>query len=218
MDSSKSMDEYKKEWFNQVETDSINLFSIAEKAIEKKPNLSVIIVKRLPRYDRSSKDILGIKSKLSAFGNTVYDQLWMRRGCPKNIHIVELNLNCQDSAYLKKVIFDDVKNINFDGIHLRGPGASRHFTYRAVQAIKPVLESVHKNVLPGLAKPLFPRSRKPHSMPASNNTVNKDNHSDCEQAQYMKQKLQQRKTYAQATKSETVYSVPTSNYYGSLNC
>ena len=32
MDTSKSIDEYKKEWFNQAEEDSKNLFNIAEEA------------------------------------------------------------------------------------------------------------------------------------------------------------------------------------------
>jgi len=63
MGASKEISKYKEEWFNQVETDSKNLFILAEEAVGKNPNLNVIIVKRLPRYDRSSRDIIGIKSQ-----------------------------------------------------------------------------------------------------------------------------------------------------------
>ena len=184
-----------------MEKDSENLFTIAEEAIKRKPNLNVIIVKRLPRYDRSSKDILGIKAKLSVFGNNAYDQLWIKKGSPKNIHIIELNINCDNSSYLRKLVYGDGQDRIFDGTHLRGPGGSRHFTYRAVQSLKPVLKSLHPAVQTG---------------PVQGNK-GKDDHSNCEQTRYMEQKLQQRKSYAQAAKSETTYNVPTSNYYASLN-
>jgi hypothetical protein len=61
MDTSKDIEDYKKEWLYHVEKDSINLFEIAEEAIKKKPNLKVVIIKRLPRFDRSTHDIIGIK-------------------------------------------------------------------------------------------------------------------------------------------------------------
>ena len=46
---------------------------------------NVIIVKRLPRFDRSNEDIIGIKSQLSTYANSVYDQLLIKRGNPNNI-------------------------------------------------------------------------------------------------------------------------------------
>ena len=65
MDSRKTIEEYKKEWFAKVEDDSRNLFDIAKKALDTKNVKKVIIMKRLPRYDRSSSDLTGIKSQLS---------------------------------------------------------------------------------------------------------------------------------------------------------
>ena len=92
MDTKKDIGVYKEEWFNQVEEDSKNLFKVAEDAIKKKPDLEVIIVKRLPRFDRSSQDIIGVKSKLSSYANAVYDQLWLKRGSPSNIQIEIITL------------------------------------------------------------------------------------------------------------------------------
>ena len=71
MDHDKDIEEYKKEWFAKTEQDSADLFDVAERAIKDKPNTKVIIVKRLPRYDPPSSDPLGIKKKLSKFGNNV---------------------------------------------------------------------------------------------------------------------------------------------------
>ena len=45
--------------------------------------MKVIIVKRLPRYDSSAADPLGIKANLSQFANSVYDQLWFKKGGQK---------------------------------------------------------------------------------------------------------------------------------------
>jgi hypothetical protein len=41
MDTKKNVDDYKKEWFNQVEQDSKNLFLIAEDAIKTRPDLKI---------------------------------------------------------------------------------------------------------------------------------------------------------------------------------
>ena len=134
MDSKRDIEEEKRGWFSQAEEDSKKLFKLAEDALKRKPSLKIIIIKRLPRYDRSSQDILGIKSEISNFANLVLDQEWS----PKNMHIVELNL-IQGSNNLRSLIYGSPKYNHVDGIHLRGPGAQRHFTYRAAQAIKQAL-------------------------------------------------------------------------------
>ena len=86
-------------------------------------------------------DPKGTKSKLSIFANSVYDQLWFKRGGPKNIHIVNFEIGSDDSKYLKEIIFGLSSDRQYDGIHLRGNGHSRHFTYRAIQAIRPAIVS-----------------------------------------------------------------------------
>ena len=71
MDPEKDIREYHKEWFQMAEEVSTNLYKVAEDAIAADLNLNVILVKRLPRFDRSANDILGIKHKLSEFANQV---------------------------------------------------------------------------------------------------------------------------------------------------
>ena len=94
-------------------------------------------MKRLPRYDHKSADPLHITQCLSEVANSVYDQLWLEDGGPNNIHIASLD-KMDSYGYLKDIIYGKTNEPSYDGIHLRGPAAVRHFTYRAVNAIKSV--------------------------------------------------------------------------------
>ena len=229
IDSNKKMSEYEKEWFEKVEKDSTNLFKIAEDALEKDDSLEkIIIVKRLARFDRGSTDLIKIKSELSKFGNAVYDQLWLKRGRPDRIQIVDVNLKCSDSGYLKNLIFGNPDFSNYDGVHLRGKAASRHFTYRAVQAVKPVL---------GISIRTWKPSPRPHN---ENPVICGTN---CPQQQYQQQKWtnqssgfggpsrkhlhqfdsqntgHENRAYADAVINgqNRKYNVPTSNFWDHLN-
>ena len=93
MDKDKNIDEYKKIWFEKVEKDSKNLFQIAQNALNTKNVKKVVIIKRLPRHDRSSRDLFRIKSDLSKFANSIYDHLWMKMGSPQNIKIIVMTVN-----------------------------------------------------------------------------------------------------------------------------
>ena len=141
MDTDKDIELYKKEWAAKVEEDSSNLFDVAIKAAEKYPEMKVVIVKRLPRYDPASSDPKGIKQQLSKFSNHVYDQLWFKKGCVKNIFIVDIDLNCSTPGYLRDMIYGDPKESSYDGLHLRGQGSYRHLTYRSVIAIGHIIRA-----------------------------------------------------------------------------
>ena len=152
LDTTKDLSVYKKEWFNKIEENSAKLFDIAEDALETNKNIQkVLIVKRFPRYDRSSDDILQMKSKLSEFGNVSYDQLWKRKGSPENIQIVNIDLQTSSSKHLKYLIFGDPSMKNYDGIHMRVRGQldisrieqlihfEKSFTQRNMRSLKFVL-------------------------------------------------------------------------------
>ena len=217
MDPSKNIEKYKEEWFEKVEEASNKLFKIAEDAIEKAPNMNVVIVKRLPRFDRASNDIIGIKSQLSTYANSIYDQLWLKKGSPGNIHIVEVDLKCSNSRYLKSLIFGDPNTNYFDGVHLKGPGASRHFTYRVNQVLKPVLQRHNANRRFSSPPPPI-RTQKVRSQPIKSEQMSAtSNHTNCEQAQYKRRQLLRHKpSYAQVVQ-DGYYSVTTSNRYEHLN-
>ena len=139
MDTKKPIEEYKREWFEKVDKDSENLFKVAEDALEQSPSLKeVLIVKRLPRFDRSSDDIIGIKSQLSVYANQAYNQIWMKKGCPKNIHVVSLD-GLNSKGYLRQIIYGKTSDRNYDGVHCVGEHSVRHVSYRIVQVMKSIL-------------------------------------------------------------------------------
>ena len=220
MDTNKVLSEYKTEWFDKVEKDSKNVFKIAEEAIKQKPGLKVVIIKRLPRFDRSSQDILNIKSSLSKFANSVFDQMWTKRGSPNNIKIIELSLNIEESSYLRDLIYGSKSSQHFDGIHLHGPGASRHFTYRAVQALRSLLPHNGKPLTSTIPRPRT--SRQTATKPEMGNHTDcpqarYQSHTDCPQARYQRQhQVEQGRSYADAVRSYK-YSVSTSNRFNPLN-
>ena len=160
----------------------------------------------------------------------MYDQLWIKRGSPQNIHFVEFEMNCENSMNIRKLLFGDARSSDYDGINFRGTGAVRHFSYRAAQAIKPVLKNIYPNIFQSSCTPVHHVHVQSHRTAVDSKRyrreVNNDDHSNCEQAQYQTRKLQQTKSYAEAVKgdfqSKTIqrnkyYNIPTSNFYAPLN-
>ena len=97
-------------------------------------------MKRLPRYDKRSCDLLGVKAELSHFANTTYDQLWLKSGSPQNIKIIDVDLHTEKNPHLKDLIFGSVYSSSYDGINFHGQGATRHISYRLKQAVRPAME------------------------------------------------------------------------------
>ena len=189
------------------------------------PNLNVVIVKRPQRFDTSSKDILGIKAKVSEYANQVYDQCKLKSSNSQRIHLVDLKLGAKKSNYLKQIIYGGQDDARYDGIHLSGSGASRHFTYRAVQALKQIIKSSSQKKMS--SSPSSNKSRtKGKSMPWSD-------HTNCPQALYQREKQRHTRvnqprhydSYAFAVKNngqtrvgQTVsFSVPTKNRFDLLS-
>ena len=172
-------------------------------------------------FDRSTKDIIGIKSKLSNYANTFLDQLWVKSGSPSNISIVELQLNVEKSRYLRDFLYGEKSDENNDGIHLRGPGASRHFTYRATQAVKQVLAQLSAGPFSRISHHAnFPSRQTMYVSPAK--PVRNNDHKDCPQTQFQ-QRQGRSVSYAETVRGKhgkqgNVYNVSTSNMWEHLNC
>ena len=86
-DVSSKMESMKK----TIKTSFENLFNIAENSLENNSGLQrVVLLKRMFRCDINDPD--GLKSKLSEYGNRVFEDTWLDRGCPKNIIIAQQDL------------------------------------------------------------------------------------------------------------------------------
>ena len=71
---------------------SENMYTLAEKYLQKFPNIdNVILLKQPYRCDSSDHETNQMKSKLCDFSNRVLDDLWLSRGCPNNIKIADQN-------------------------------------------------------------------------------------------------------------------------------
>ena len=199
MDADRDIKDYEKEWTEKVEKDSENLFNLALEVTENYPKTKVVIMKRLPRFDSKSHDPTSIKNKLSTFANNVYDQLYFKHGSPKNIKIATLKLG-SESQYLRKIVMGNPDSKSYDGIHLCGPEASRHFTYRAVQVIKSVITNNYVNGEKG----------RKFVRPAS--------HGNCPQARYQRQYNQNngKRNKSAGQTGQYVYNVPTKNSFNIL--
>jgi hypothetical protein len=124
-------------WEEKVRQSRTKLFNLAEESLKKEKDLKdVIIITSLPRYDPEEVDPCSIKAKLNQFGNSIYTSLWMQRGCPKNIVIQDQKLDCYGD--LKQKRFGNPEAVTpdgkpWDGIHMRGRLAVRHYTNSVVK-------------------------------------------------------------------------------------
>ena len=121
-----------------------------------------------------------LKQSLSELSNSLLDQLWLENGGPKNIHIVSLEkMEC--NGYLKDIIYGATNSPTYDGIHLRGPAASRHFTYRAVNAVNSVFWSDKTSLWTHIIPPKFQRNKQ---WGKQKNGGSANYHDDCPQSQF----------------------------------
>ena len=122
---------------------SENMYTLAEKYLQKFPNIdNVILLKQPYRCDSSDHETNQMKSKLCDFSSRVLDDLWLSRGCPNNIKIADEKLECQGE--LKRARFGHENQFNYDGIHYNGELGTQHFTGSMINALS---ESLYSNSL-----------------------------------------------------------------------
>ena len=124
-------------WRQQVFLSSKHTFDLAINSIKNNPNLrKVVIVKRPTRFDSK------IAANLSEFGNSVYDDLWMRYNCPRQIVVTKMDVECEGADMFQS--YGTPGSTGFDGIHLRGPQAVQYMTRAFVKMLTnnfPLLKS-----------------------------------------------------------------------------
>ena len=143
-DKKKTIQEYKSEWAKNVEEDSKEVLKIAEDVIKERDDIEVVILERLPRYDRAEEDPEMIKKELTNFANKVYQHEMFKKATPNNLHVVDIKLDCENRKHLQDVIYGKTNSNKFNGFHLKGTGAQRHLNYRTKQALKPILEKSNR--------------------------------------------------------------------------
>ena len=120
----------------KVAQDSMNMYKLAEESLAKHPGLKkVIILKRIFRCDNPAKE------SLSQYANSVYDEIWTKKGRPSNIHIADQKLQCDGN--LRSLRYGYQQYDNYDGVHMRGKLSTQHYT----RSIIDVFTSVYPQLL-----------------------------------------------------------------------
>ena len=125
----------------EIKASSVKLFDLAEKSLKENIGLEkVIILKRIFRCDTLKGDPAQIRGKLSEYGNRVLDDIWLTRGCPKNIGIAHQPLECGGDLRISRFGFPSQKD--YDGIHLRGKMAVQHYTGSVINVLLKILPNL----------------------------------------------------------------------------
>ena len=109
----------------EVRKSSEKMFELAQKSLAENRHLEkVIILKRIFRCDLPKDDPSQIKSRLSEYGNRVLEDIYLSKGCPKNISISYQPLECQGAMRVSRYGSPSAKN--YDGVHMRGQLGVQH--------------------------------------------------------------------------------------------
>lgn len=112
-----------------------NLFNAAVNALKNKPSLKkVVILKQIPRYDKSDVDPLSLKSSLSILFNNTLTNLWME--CPDRQRIAVGNHNIECSGAIRESRYRHTKTGKYDGIHMFGSSGSKAYTLSVLNILK----------------------------------------------------------------------------------
>ena len=125
-----------------------------------------------------------------------------------NIHIIDINLNCTGPGYLKDLIYGAQNVKNYDGVNLRGEGASRHFTYRAVNAIGPVINNGNTASDYHLTCPQTKHQAQQFKFPSKFSRIGSTESRANEKAQ---------RSIGRQDKYQSRYNIPTNNIFEHLN-
>ena len=136
-----------KQWEDKIQKSRSKMFRLAEDSLRNNPELKkVIILKSPPRYDSPAVDPCSIKAKLNEFGNTLYTNMWMEKGCPNDISIEDQHFECHGPLREKRYGNPDYVGYDgkpWDGIHMRGRLAVTHYTNSIIRILSGSIPPVH---------------------------------------------------------------------------
>ena len=150
---------------------------------------------------------------MSEFGNRTLDDIWLTKGCPKNISIVQQQLECDGNLRIARYGHPLAKG--YDGVNMRGNMAVQHYTGSFANTLMSTLPQLrnmksHINITPSHSSP--PSQPPPPTQRLSYaDSVKQFRY----QAQPGSAQQQQRvPRYVQTT--EPLYSVHTQNRFATL--
>ena len=105
------------------------MFSLAEKCLQKNPDIrKVVIFEHPPRFDLSAVDPISLKSKLARLANSTLSQLWLNSPLKDNIFIGQHSLESSGAGAVHLSKYKNQKTGRYDGVHFYGPSGCRDYT------------------------------------------------------------------------------------------
>jgi hypothetical protein len=139
----------------EIKISSEKLFILAEESLKNNEGLEkVIILKRVFRCDPVKNDPSQIRDKMSEYGNRVLEDMWLAKGCPKNIVIASQPLECDGPLRISRYGYPSSRE--YDGIHMRGKMAVQHYTGSVINVLM-------DNLCGFEASPRIPLNKPQHS-------------------------------------------------------
>ena len=112
-----------------------NMFSLCQGIANENPNSTIFIMKNTPRVDINDEDPLGVKSQLSEYANSIYQQLWIENGCSPQIIIGDhFIFDCRGEN--KDKLFGKTNSSNYDGHHFRTNFGKQQYTRSVLLTFK----------------------------------------------------------------------------------
>ena len=112
-----------------------NMFSLSLKIVNANPTTNVFLMKRTPRVDTNHEDPNGLKSQLSQYADSIYQQLWIEHGCSPQIIIGDhFIFNCRGEN--KDKLFGQPNTSNYDGVHFRTNFGKQQYTRSVLLTFK----------------------------------------------------------------------------------
>ena len=156
------------------------MVNVAIDAIKNTDVSKVIILERIPRFDRTQDDPPSIKKELSELANSHLHYLLQKSGYKSKIIIGSHNLNNHISDY-----YGDVES--FDGIHLRGLPGQYAYTKSIIGLLNECGAFLSSSSSSSTSSSRF---SIPTTSPliTSNPKKYSDDHTNCPQARYQRSK------------------------------
>ena len=146
----------------EVTITALNLLTAAKTILMRNSNIKkVLILEATPRFDLKTCDPLGLKKKLSEYGNMILKQELDKSEMKDKIFVAPHSL----PKHFQENIYGHPLNPRFDGIHLNGPDGSNHYTRSLCNILQCFIPEFsresHNHDIPRFHPPSSPESTIP---------------------------------------------------------
>ena len=141
---------------------ALNLLSAAKTILKRNSSIKkVLILEATPRFDLNTVDPLGLKKKLSEYGNMILKEELDKSDMKEKIFVSPHSL----PKHFQENIYGHPLYPRFNGIHLNGPDGSNHYTRSLCNILQCFIPEFsresHNHDIPTFQPPTSPETSTP---------------------------------------------------------